>query len=91
MKKTCFIYVRVTQIALPNTLLIQLIYMLINYTLKHFNRITNEDMKWTIISFDNYRIPNNSNSQSFIPFELVESAKSIPISYCLGSHNFTKW
>ena len=50
MQKTCFIYVRVTQIALPNTLLIQLIYML-NYTLKHFNRITNEDMKWSIIEF----------------------------------------
>ena len=28
MQKTYFIYVRVTQIALPNTLLIQLIYML---------------------------------------------------------------
>ena len=85
MQKTCFIDVRVTQIALPNTLLIQLMYML-NYTLKHFNRIPNEDMKWTIISLSN----SHSNSQSFIPFELVESAQSVPISYCLGSHNITK-
>ena len=46
MEKTYYIYVRVTQIALPNTLLNQLIYIIkLNYTLKHFNKITNEDMK----------------------------------------------
>ena len=58
-----------TQIALRNTLLIQLIYML-NYTLKHFNRITNEDIEVNHYLIIEFPITINSNSQSFIPFEL---------------------
>ena len=64
---------------------IRIVYIYIYAKLysKHFNRITNEDL----IEFP---MTITSNSQSFIPFELVESAKSVPISYCLGSHNITK-
>ena len=67
---------------------LKLLDLYIGKSIKIKNRITNEDMK--CMNYSHYRIPNNRNSQSFIPFELVESANSVPISYCLGSHNITK-